>query len=58
MAGKDWGFRPGALGPPRGANPDFYKIGFYLIDSSEEVISAIRKMVDEFGQNRENLLRG
>ena len=42
----------------RGANPDFYKIGFYLIDSLEEVISAIRKMVDEFGRNRQYLLRG
>ena len=40
------------------ANPQFRKTGFYLKDTAEETIAAIRLMVEEFGRVRENRLRG
>ncbi len=40
----------------RDANPKFHKTGFYLIDTTEEMIAAIRMMVEEFGRTRENRL--
>ena len=40
------------------ANPRFHKTGFHLKETSEEVIAAIRLMVEEFGRTRENRLRG
>ena len=40
------------------ANPKFQKTGFYLKDTSEEMIAVIRLMVEEFGRTRENRLRG
>lgn len=42
----------------RDSNPQFQKTGFYLEDTSEEIIAAIRLMVEEFGRTRENRLRG
>ena len=42
----------------RDANPQFHKTGFYLKDTSGEMIAAIRMMVEEFGRTRENRLLG
>lgn len=39
-------------------NPQFNKTGFYLKDTSAEVIAGIRVMIEEFGRTRENRLRG
>ena len=42
----------------RDSNPQFHKTGFYLKETSEDMLAAIRLMVEEFGRTRENRLRG
>ena len=40
------------------SNPQFNNTGFYLKDTSADIIAGIRVMIEEFGRSRDNLLRG